>query len=77
MPFFLRVYDKSPLFGWTYNALASLMFKDACLSHAKYMAALNPFESVKCVSDGTVYVTVFSRVGLFLDTFAKHFFLPR
>ena len=65
-------------FGWTYNALASLMFKDACLSHAKHVAALNPFESVKCVSDRTrilyqslrsIYVTVFSRAGLFLDTF--------
>ena len=54
------------------------MFKDACLSHAKHVAALNPFESVKCVSDRTrilyqslrsIYVTVFSRAGLFLDTF--------
>ena len=54
------------------------MFKDACLSHAKHVAALNPFESLKCVSDRTrilyqslrsIYVTVFSRAGLSLDTF--------
>ena len=26
------------------------MFKDACLSHAKHLVALNPFESVKVLN---------------------------
>ena len=70
--FFFKVYDKSTLGG------LSMLWLPWCSSHAKHVAALNPFESVKCVSDRTrilyqslrsIYVTVFSRAGLFLDTF--------